>query len=122
MNDQPKSLIAHTICYERWGDDGEMHNVGTWDENTASAVLDALAEARYAVVKLPKPIAIPTSWRGECIGAWRVGKDKNEDPVSAWADDGFAPIALPDGSFITVAAARNLAGALLAAVAKVSKK
>ena len=34
--------IAHLICNERWGDDGEMHHPGHWDHSTARVIVEAL--------------------------------------------------------------------------------
>ena len=54
-----RDKIASAICYERWGEDGEVHHPSKWDEETADAAiaahLQALTEAGYVLVKLPEP-------------------------------------------------------------------
>lgn len=79
----------------------------------AECLLEAFADDRFAVVKLPEPSVIPASWDSACLGAWEA-INFGADPVSAWPDVRRG-VALPDGTFISAEAARDLAAALLAA-------
>ena len=83
-------------------------------EHFAGVAMAALT-AGHAVVKLPRQCEIPSSWDAECLGAWQGPALK--DPVSLWPRYQREPeIALPDGSFVSLQDARDLAGALLAAL------
>jgi hypothetical protein len=78
--------------------------------------IDALKAAGYAVVELPSSCPQPQHWDEACLGAWEA-INYGADPVSAWPNNrgGRGSVALPDGSFISADAARDLAGAILAA-------
>jgi hypothetical protein len=107
-----RDKIASAICYERWGEDGEVHHPSKWDEETADAAiaahLQALTEAGYAVVKLP---AAPSEyWGPEHQPQWNhypyTRVDGDEIEVGARCDHVYR---------INVYEARILAADLLAA-------
>ncbi len=81
----------------------------------ANAIMREFGFNGYDVVVLPGQCEIPSSWDAECLGAWQGPALK--DPVSLWPRYQREPeIALPDGSFVSLQDARDLAGALLAAL------
>lgn len=84
-------------------------------EAKAAAIMREFGFNSYDVLKLPAPCDIPPGWDGDCLGAWQGPALK--DPVSLWPRHGSDPeIALPDGSFVSLQDARDLAGALVAAL------
>lgn len=79
----------------------------------AEVALAALKAARIAVVELPEQCVVPSHWSDDCLGAWEA-INYGADPVSAWPGKRRG-VALPDATFVSVDAARDLAAALLAA-------
>lgn len=74
-----------------------------------------MKQPKYVTVELPDETIIPTGWGMDCLGAWPARE--GEDPVSAWPSGRYdqEAVAMPDGGFISIADARALAAALLAA-------
>ena len=84
-------------------------------ESKAAAIMREFGFNSYDVVTVARPCEIPASWDSECLGAWQGPALK--DPVSLWPRHDRDPeIALPDGSFVSLQDARDLAGALVAAL------
>ncbi|MDH6199217.1 hypothetical protein M2272_005885 [Mycobacterium frederiksbergense] len=115
---------AETVVYQALADNlmGRLNRGPQWNtieqimaslHDEARNILAALKAARIAVVELPEQCAIPGNWGEECLGAWEA-INFGADPVSAWPDERRG-VALPDATFISAAAARDLAAALLAA-------
>ena len=53
---EQRDRLAQTICDERWGEDGEVHQPTDWDLRTADAVLAALGLVREYAVEHQDPI------------------------------------------------------------------
>ncbi|QRY43155.1 hypothetical protein JVX93_21665 [Mycolicibacterium boenickei] len=110
-----EAVMAKALLPYLLGDDSPVSD--TVRQQFAHAVADvalaALKAARIAVVELPEPCPIPSRWGEDCLGAWEA-INYGADPVSAWPDRRRG-VALPDATFISNEAARDLAAALLAA-------
>lgn len=113
MSTETHDVLTAAFAHSLQFDARPMSTAGE-AEHFTNVALTALT-AGHAVVKLPGQCEIPASWDADCLGAWQGPALK--DPVSLWPRYAGEPeIAMPDGTFVSLQDARDLAGALLSAL------